>query len=139
MKRITKCLALLLALVMVLQFADTPIVYAAEAVKTALDPASQIELAVPDSLQDGANYFFIREDHSISETSAEKLYIPIQRTGDLSEAADITLKLVDMTSHFGVNYDAEIYHSKIESAVDYDGVAMVDAFLNADSIEEVDL
>ena len=44
-----------------------------------------------------------------------------------------------MTSHFGVNYDAEIYHSKIEPTVDYDGVAMVDAFLNADSIEEVDL
>jgi hypothetical protein len=46
---------------------------------------------VPDSLQDGSNYFFIREDHTISETSAEKLYIPIQRTGDTSEAADVTL------------------------------------------------
>ena len=139
MKRITKCLALLLALVMFLQLADTSVVYAVEEVEKALDPASQIELTVPDSLQDGANYFFIREDHSISEKSSEKLYIPIQRTGDLSEAADVTLKLVDMTSHFGVNYDAEIYHQKIEPAVDYDGVAMVDAFLNADSIEEVDL
>ena len=139
MKRITKCLSLLLAIVMFLQLADTSIVYAAEEVEKALDPAGQIELRVPESLQDGGSYFFIREDHTISENSSEKLYIPIQRTGDISSEADITLKLVDMTAHFGVNYDAEIYHQKIEPTVEYDGVAMVDAFLNADSIEEVDL
>ena len=139
MKRITKCLALLLALVMFLQLAELPAAQAAEQVKTALDPASRIELRTPDSLRDGGNYFFIREDHTVSEKSGENLYIPIQRTGDLSQEADITLKLVDMTAHFGVNYDAEIYHQKIEPTVDYDGVSMVDAFLNADSIEEVDL
>ena len=138
MKRITKILALLLALVLFLDIAGTPAVQAAEAAAKALDPASQVELSVPDALGDGGSYFFIREDHTVREDSTEKLYIPIQRTGDLSEEADITLKLVDMTAHFGVNYDAEIYRADAAPSVEYGGVALVDAFLNAQSIEEVD-
>ena len=108
MKRITRYLALLLAIVMFLQLADTSIVYAAEEVEKVLDPASQIELSVPESLQDGGNYFFIRENHTISENSSEKLYIPIQRAGDLSEEAEVTLKLIDVTSRHDVNYTETI-------------------------------
>ena len=131
-KTITRLLAVLLCLIMVFQLSDGVIAFALE------DPTREIEISVPDSLQDGGNYFFIREDYSISERSEEKLYVPIQRTGDISGEADITLKLVDMTSHYGVNYTAKIYHESTEPALDYDGVALVDAFRNAESLEEVD-
>ena len=136
MNRITKCLALLLALVMFLQLADTSIVYAAEEVEKVLDPASQIELSVPESLQDGGNYFFIRENHTISENSSEKLYIPIQRAGDLSEEAEVTLKLIDVTSRHDVNYTETIYREKPESEIEFGDVSVLDLTLSAHYQEE---
>lgn len=101
------------------------------------DPAIDIPLSVPQTLQDGGNYFFIREDFSISEKSTDKLYIPIQRTGDVSAAADITLKLVDMTAHYGVNYTAEIYKAETEPVLELGGVSVVDLFLNGE-YEEIE-
>ena len=136
MKRITKCLSLLLAIVMFLQLADTSIVYAAEEVEKALDPAGQIELRVPESLQDGGSYFFIRESHSISEKSADKLYIPIQRAGDLSGETEVTLKLIDVTARHDVNYTEAIYREKPDSEIEFGDVSVLDLTLSADYQEE---
>ena len=53
------------------------------------DLAAGINLIVPEELQDGNNYFFIRESgQMISEKSTDKLYIPVQRTGKLEEEAE---------------------------------------------------
>ena len=101
------------------------------------DPVIDIPLSVPQTLQDGGNYFFVREDYSISEKSEGKLYIPVQRTGDLSAEADITLKLVDMTAHYGVNYTAEIHNAELDPTMELGGVAVVDLFLNGE-YEEID-
>ena len=86
----------------------------------------QIDLPVPEALRDG-NYFFISQGNfTISEKSNEKLYIPIQRTGDLSGEAEVTLKLVDMTSHYGVNYTAEIKDEDIEPFKMFGDISLVD-------------
>ena len=60
---------------MVLQMSDSLIAFALE------NPTQNIVLSVPDTLQDGGNYFFIREDYTAGEHSQEKIYIPIQRPG----------------------------------------------------------
>ncbi len=94
--------------------------------QTEADGSSPRPLPVPDAVKDG-NYFFIASgSYSISEQSSQKLYIPIQRTGDLSQEASITLKLIDVTSHKGVNYKAEIYNENVEGIAEYGDVSMVD-------------
>lgn len=104
---------------------------------TDADANSPRPLPVPDSLKDG-NYFFIGSNTwSISEKSTQKLYIPIQRTGDLSKEASVTLKLIDMTSHKGVNYKAEILNENVEGKAEYGDVSMVDLIKdNSDTTEE---
>ena len=127
----SRILAVLLCFVMVLQMSDSLIAFALD------DPTQDIVLTVPETLQDGGNYFFVPQDFIVSENSTDPIYIPIQRTGDLSAEADVTLKLADLTAHYGVNYTAEIHRQKAEAEVAYGGVAMVDIFQNAE-IEEVD-
>ena len=132
MKRtLTRLLAVLLCAMMLFQSSENVITFALA------DPTEKIVLSVPKTLQDGENYFFIREDHTVSENSREKLYIPIQRTGDLSGEADVTLKLVDMTAHYGVNYTAEIHDAAVDPTLDLYGVAVVDLFQNGE-YEEID-
>ena len=106
---------------------------------TDADANSPRPLPVPDSLKDG-NYFFIGSNTwSISEKSTQKLYIPIQRTGDLSKEASVTLKLIDMTSHKGVNYKAEILNENVEGIAEFGDVSMVDLIKdNADTTYETE-
>ena len=135
---IKKLLAFLLAFVLSLQLSEAALATAAEEVRIALDPTSQIELSTPEDLSEG-NWFFIRErQFEIGEKSEEKLYVPIQRAGDLSQAASVTLKLADITSHFGVNYEAEIFRVKQDPASELGDFSLVDAIHeNQDSLEEV--
>ena len=104
-----KTIVYILVIAMFLQTSPDGMASAAEAVHSYLNPTEDIELTVPKNLQDGNNYVFIRENvWSISEKSGEKLYIPVQRTGDLSGEADVELKVIDITARHGVNYDIEI-------------------------------
>ena len=112
-KQAKRIAALLLVLVLFVQLSDVMIARAADAIDAAVHPAERIELYVPASLQ-GGSYFFIREStQRISERSTEKLYIPIQRSGDLSAEAEVTLNVREMSAHRGVNYELEIYRDKI--------------------------
>ncbi len=133
-----KLLALLLALVFSVQFGELAMAAATEEIRIALDPTSQIRLAVPEDLSEG-NWFFIRErQFEISETSGEKLYVPIQRTGDLSGEASVVLKLADITSHYGVNYKAEIYRLNQEPTAELGEFSLVDTiYENQDTLSEV--
>ena len=132
-KPFVRILAALLIVLMLFQLSGESIAYAADALDKALNPEKQIELIVPQSLQDGENYFFIREDtFTISEKSSEKLYIPIQRTGDIDAATDVTLKVIDMSAHFGVNYEARICDEKTAPVAILNGIAVIDLFLYAD-------
>ncbi len=107
-RKLTRFIAVFLAIMMCLQMSDLSIAFATDA--GGFDPESQIDLTVPESLQDGGNYFFIREtDFSISEKSTDKLYIPVQRTGNTDAEAEVSLKVADITAHYGVNYTAKIY------------------------------
>ena len=124
--------AILLSLIMILRASEGILAYAAQ------DPTEGIALSVPESLQDGENYFFIREDHfSISEKSPEKLYIPLQRTGDLEEAADLTLKVIDMSARYGVNYTAELVGGGADPEAVLDGLNVRDLFEHPDEQEEL--
>ncbi len=128
-KRLT---ALLLTAILFLQLSEGFAVLAAE------DPLADITLTVPASLQDGENWFFIREESfTVGEKSGEKLYIPIQRTGNAEAEADVTLKVIDMSAHYGVNYTARIRGSGEDPESVYDGAAGIDLFRNADEQEEI--
>ena len=134
MKRLFKrAAAMLLALMMLLQLSETGLVAVAEA----LNPAEQIELTVPERFQDGNNWFFIAApDYGIGEKSTDKLYIPIQRVGDLDAEAEITLKVVDLSARHDVNYAVELYKDKTQPEIFYDDIAVIDIALNADGQEE---
>ena len=135
---IKKLLAFALAFVLTLQIGEVALATAAEEIQVALDPTSQIELSTPEDLSEG-NWFFIRErQFEISEKSKDKLYVPIQRTGDLSGEASVTLKLADITSHFGVNYEAEIYRVNQDPESELGEFSLVDAIHeNQDTLNEV--
>ena len=129
----TRIVAVMLTAVMLLQVSDGVLAWAAE------DPTANVEVYVPDNLQDGKNYFFIREQSfTISEKSVEKLYIPIQRTGDVSQEADITLKLINLSARYGVNYTASLYGEDVEPTVTRGGVSIVEVAENAVIQQEVE-
>ena len=136
---VKRLVASVLSALMVFQTAQLTMAYAADAVDRAVNPAEQLELSVPVELQDGESYiFFGHTAYLLSENSKEKTYIPIQRTGDLSEEADVTVKLVDLTSHYGENYTFSIYKEKIEPVMEYGDVSIVDMVQTADYIEEIE-
>ena len=56
-KKLTRLLAVVLSAVLCLQMSELSI-FAASAV--GFDPTAEINLTVPESLQDGNNYYFIR-------------------------------------------------------------------------------
>ena len=131
-KRLTRLLALVLSLTMVF---DTTLVTALAAEEQQAPLPETI--TAPEELQGGDFFFFTESDYAIGEKSNEKLYIPIGRTGDLSQEAQVTLKLVDMTSHFGVNYTAEILGEDVEPFARYGHVSMVDAMVDSgDNMED---
>ncbi|MBQ3708113.1 MAG: S-layer homology domain-containing protein [Clostridia bacterium] len=134
-----KILAALLSVLMILEMAQLSLASAAEAIDRALNPAEQIELSVPSELKDAGNYFFFAQSaYYLNETSREKVYIPVQRTGDLSEEAEVTVKVVDLTSHWGENYTFEIYKEKTDAVMEYGDVSLVDLVQNTESIDEVE-
>ena len=131
-KQLTRLLALALSLTMVF---DTTLVTALAAEEPQVPLPETI--TAPEALQGGDYFFFTESDYAIGEKSSEKLYIPIGRTGDLSQEAQVTLKLVDMTTHFGVNYTAEILGEDVEPFARYGHVSMVDAMVDsADNMED---
>ena len=130
-KTLTRLIAVLLCALLLFQNGESIVAYALE------DPTQRIAISVPEELQDGHSYFFIREQvHSISEKSGDKLYIPIQRTGDLSGEAEVTLKLIDVTSRHGVNYEEKIYREKPASEIEVGDVSILDLALSAEYQEE---
>ena len=69
-KKLTRYLATCLSIILCLQMFDLGIAFAANAP----DPTAGINLIVPEELQDGNNYFFIRESgQMISEKSTDKV------------------------------------------------------------------
>ena len=132
-KIFTRIVAAMLTAVMLLQVSDGVLAWAAE------DPTANLDVSVPESLQDGRNYFFIREQSfSISEKSVDKLYIPIQRTGDVSREADITLKLINLSARYGVNYTASLYGTDAEPTVTRGGVSIVEVAESAVIQQEIE-
>ncbi len=126
-----------LVFLMLVQMSEVGIVNAVESIDKALNPAEQIELTVPEKLRDGSNYCFIRQDaFQIGEKSAEKLYIPIQRSGELDAEADVTLKVIDLSAHHGVNYAMQIYKDNVEPEMEFGDVALVDLVQNAEEQAE---
>jgi hypothetical protein len=123
---------MLLSLTLVFQLCDGVIAWAVE------DPTANIVLTTPEDLKGGSWFFITQTDWTVSEKSADKLYIPIQRTGDLEAEAGVDLKLVDMTSHAGVNYTASVYGDDPETQTVFDGQALVDIIADPDQQVEVD-
>ena len=136
-----RILAALLSALMILEMAQLSLASAAEAVDRALNPAEQIELSVPEELQDAGNIFFFGQSaYYLSETSRDKVYIPVQRTGETGEEAEVTVKVVDLTSHWGENYTFEIYKEKVDPVMEYGDVSLVDLVQTAviDEVEQAD-
>ena len=126
-----------LALLMLLQVCPGGVVFAANRADKAFNPAEQIPLTVPERFQDGGNWFFIPESsYAASEKSTEKIYIPIQRTGNLETEADVVLKVTDISAKHDVNYTVEIYKEDVDPAVLFDDMSLVDLIQNADGQEE---
>ncbi len=131
----TRFLAMILSAVLCLQMSELGLAFAANAP----DPTDSIMLIVPEEIRDGNNYFFIREGtQTISEKSDDKLYIPVQRTGNLEEEAEVTLKIVDLAAHFGENYEAKILDERVKPELVYGGEAVIDVIQNASSQQEIE-
>ena len=127
-KRVTRFFSIMLAVMLLLQMLDLGMAFAANAP----DPTAGMVLTVPEDLQDGNNYFFIRESgQTISEKSEDQLYIPVQRAGNLEEEAEVTLKIVDLAAHFGENYEAKILDERVKPELVYGGEAVIDVIQNA--------
>ena len=138
MKRFLRCsLSVFLAFLMLIQVCQEGIVLAADEVDKALNPAERIELTVPEQFQDGGNWFFIPEQgYTASEKSEEKIYIPIQRSGDLEAEADVILKVTDISAKHDVNYTVELYKDDTEPDTVLDDASLVDLIQSADGQEE---
>ena len=131
----TKALSWALALLMLIQVC--PIAVFAENEAEAFNPAEQMTLTVPERFRDGGSWFFIPEQgYAASEKSTEKIYIPIQRTGDLETEADVTLKVTDISARHDVNYTAEIYKEDVDPTILFDDMSLLDLIENADGQEE---
>ena len=128
--------ALLLALLMMFESGEAGIAYAVEK----LNPTADIELTVPDKYQGAGNVFFIaKPDWTVSEKSDETLYIPIQRTGDLSAEADVILKVVDVTAKHDVNYTVEMYKDKTEPEIVLEDKSIAELVRDADGQVEFEV
>ena len=138
MKRFVKrTLSALLAFLMLFQASQGGVALAAEENNRTLDPAEQIQLTVPERFQDGGNWFFIpQQGYTASEKSKEKIYIPIQRSGDVSAEADVVLKITDISAKHDVNYKAELYKDPTEPETFLGDVSLVELVHNADLQEE---
>ena len=138
MKRIFKStMALVLTLLMLMQVGELSLSYAADAIDRVINPADHIELTVPERFRDGENWFFIPEpSYTASEKSTDKLYIPIQRTGDLDVETEVTLKVSDLSARHDENYTVEIYKEDLDPEIIFDDQSIVDVIQNADGIEE---
>ena len=132
--------ATILALLLLFEGVQPLTAEAVNGVAGALDPAGQVELIVPEALRDGGNYIFFRQvPYAVSEKSTEKLYLPVQRTGDLDEAAEVTVKVIDMTARHGVNYELEIYRQDLEPEIANADVSVLDLVRGAEEITEEEL
>ena len=132
-------LSFVLAFLMLFGMYPEGVVQAANEVDKALNPAEQIPLTVPERFQDGGNWFFIPEQsYAASEKSEEKIYIPIQRSGDLETETAVILKVSDISARHDVNYLVEIYKEDADPAILFDDQSLVDLIQNADGQEEVE-
>ena len=133
-------IAMVLALLMLIQAGEYGIAWAVEEVDKAVNPAEHIEITVPERFKDGDNWFFVPESaYSISEKSPDKLYIPIQRTGDIDMESEVTLKIVDLTAKHDVNYTAEIYKEIVDPDIFLADMSIKEITLNSDEQEEVEI
>ena len=141
MKRFLKnAIALTLALSLLIGSGGNSLAAVADEIDRTLNPAERIELTVPERFQDGGNWFFFPETgYTASEKSPEKLYIPIQRTGDPEAEADVVLKVTDLSAQHDVNYRVEIYKEDLAPDILLDDRSIVDLTLHADGQEEIPL
>ena len=124
-----------LALVLLLQTGGVAL--AAEEVSQTGNPVRLANLAVLERFQDRGDLFFIPEqDYAASEKSTEKLYIPIQRAGDLDQEAQVVLKVTDLTARHDVNYKVELYREDVQPELVLEDKSVVDLMLNADGQTE---
>ena len=134
-----KSVALLMVLLLMLQVSEASIAYAVDEVDKKFNPTDHIDLTVPERFQDGGSWFFIPEaSYTTSEKSSEKLYIPVQRTGDLDAETEVTLKVTDLSAHHDENYTVELYKEEADPEIVFDDVAVVDVMQNADGVEEIE-
>ncbi len=108
-----------------------------------LDPTNKLTLFVPNAVRqlveanEGLSCYYLQEtSYSVPETG-DKLYIPIQRTGDVSREGHITVKLIDMSSHYDVNYRADFFRVDAETVNEYEPVAMIDLLSDPENVEEI--
>ena len=126
-----------IALLMLFQMSPGGVVLAAQEAAESFNPLEQISLTVPERFRDGGNWFFIPEQgYAASETSAGRIYIPIQRIGDLAAEADVTLKVTDISAKHDVNYKVEIYKEDVDPTILLDDLSILDLIQNADGQEE---
>ena len=135
-----KTIALLLAVLILFGTCETGVVNAVDEIDKALNPAERIALTVPEQFRDGENrFFFAQTDWSISEKSNEKLYVPIQRAGDLDSEAVVTIKVIDVTSKHDVNYTVEVYKEDVEPETYIADMSIVELAQNAEYQTEIEL
>ena len=108
-----------------------------------LDPTRKLNLFVPNEVRqlveanEGLSCYYLQEtSYSVPETG-KKLYIPIQRTGDVSQEGQVTVKLIDMSSHYDVNYRADFYRVNAKAVHEYEPIAMIDLLSDPDNVEPV--
>ena len=108
-----------------------------------LDPTSKLNLTVPTAVRqlveanEGLSCYYLQETTYSVPENGDKLYVPIQRTGDVSRAGQVTVKLIDMSSHYGVNYLAEFFRVDTEAVMEYEPIAMIDLLSDPEMVEEV--
>ncbi|MBR2521189.1 MAG: S-layer homology domain-containing protein [Oscillospiraceae bacterium] len=131
----------LVSVVLLLALAAQSVVVSALADE--LDPTNKLTLFVPNAVRqlveanEGLSCYYLQEtSYSVPETG-DKLYIPIQRTGDVSREGHITVKLIDMSSHYDVNYRADFFRVDAETVNEYEPVAMIDLLSDPENVEEI--
>ena len=130
-RKLVRLLAVVLSAILCLQMSEFSLALAAS---EGLDPASQ---SVPEELQDGNNYFFIKQSTwTISEKSKEPLYVPVQRSGNLDEEAEVTLKVIDLSARHDVNYTMDVCGSDIEPEIVVSDTSLLEVVKNADGVSE---
>ena len=67
------------------------------------------------------------------------MYVPVQRSGNLDEEAEVTLKVIDLSARHDVNYTMEVCDSDVEPVIDVADTSLLDIVQNAEGISEEEM